>query len=69
MRAPLAMIRECLISQVFDDIGLPCEELIPAPIRIDLGEQNRADRFLLLFREFLRNRVGLIEKVRHGSAF
>src|SRR5437660_3096983 len=66
-RATEAIVFERLISHTLDDIRRLCEKLFPPPICVNLREQNSADSLLLLFRQFLRGRVGFIKKVRHNG--
>src|SRR4051794_3980750 len=61
------MVFECLIGHAFDHVRGLCEKFIPSPIRVNLSEQHGANRFLLLFRKFLRYCVGLIKEVGHGA--
>jgi hypothetical protein len=42
-----------------------CEQLIQSMVVFDLREKPRAQRFLFLFRQFLRGYVGLIEELAH----
>jgi len=60
------MVFERLISHSFDYLGGLRQEFFPTSIRVYLSKQYGPNRLLLVFGEFLRNRVGFIKKVAHS---